>query len=185
MAVSPLAAPSPLRAGLHRARTTVGGLPRAHQDADHRAVARRHRACDVPRAPRHAAGVADRSRRLVGGAMAAASAHALNCVVDADIDAKMKRTARRPLAKGEVPPRNALVFGLVLGALSAVWLGAHHELAGRGPLGRRRSRSTCWSTRCCSSAVPRRTSSGAAPRAACRSSSAGRRSRAVSAGPRS
>lgn len=60
---------------------------------------------------------------LVGGATAAASAHALNCVVDADIDAVMKRTARRPLARGQVPPRNALVFGLVLGVLSAVWLG--------------------------------------------------------------
>ena len=60
---------------------------------------------------------------LVGGAAAAASAHALNCVVDADIDKVMKRTSRRPLAKGEVPPRNALIFGLVLGALSAVWLG--------------------------------------------------------------
>ncbi len=60
---------------------------------------------------------------LVGGAMAAASAHALNCVVDADIDRVMKRTARRPLARGQVPPRNALVFGLVLGALSSVWLG--------------------------------------------------------------
>ncbi|ODT99219.1 MAG: protoheme IX farnesyltransferase [Pseudonocardia sp. SCN 72-86] len=59
---------------------------------------------------------------LVGGAMAAASAHALNCVVDADIDAKMKRTSRRPLAKGVVPPRNALIFGLVLGAISSVWL---------------------------------------------------------------
>jgi heme o synthase len=60
---------------------------------------------------------------LVGGAAAAASAHALNCVVDADIDAVMKRTARRPLARGQVPPRNALVFGLALGVLSAVWLG--------------------------------------------------------------
>ena len=60
---------------------------------------------------------------LLGGAMAAASAHALNCVVDADIDAVMKRTKRRPLAKGQVPTRHALVFGLVLGVLSAVWLG--------------------------------------------------------------
>ncbi|QJY48513.1 heme o synthase [Pseudonocardia broussonetiae] len=60
---------------------------------------------------------------LLGGALAAASAHALNCVVDADIDKVMKRTARRPLAKGQVPPRNALVFGLVLGVLSSVWLG--------------------------------------------------------------
>ena len=56
---------------------------------------------------------------LVGGAAAAASAHALNCVIDADIDVKMKRTARRPLAKGQVPPSHALVFGLVLAALSA------------------------------------------------------------------
>ncbi len=59
---------------------------------------------------------------LLGGAAAAASAHALNCVVDADIDAVMKRTARRPLAKGQVPRSHALVFGLVLGALSSVWL---------------------------------------------------------------
>ncbi|MGH3589185.1 MAG: heme o synthase, partial [Pseudonocardia sp.] len=59
---------------------------------------------------------------LVGGAMAAASAHALNCVVDADIDAVMKRTARRPLARKQVPTRHALIFGLVLGVLSAVWL---------------------------------------------------------------
>ena len=60
---------------------------------------------------------------LVGGAAAAASAHTLNCVADADIDAVMKRTARRPLARGQVPPRNALIFGLVLGVFSSVWLG--------------------------------------------------------------
>ncbi len=68
---------------------------------------------------------------LVGGAAAAASAHALNCVADADIDVKMRRTARRPLARGEVPPRNALVFGLVLGVASVVWMGlATNWLAG-------------------------------------------------------
>lgn len=59
---------------------------------------------------------------LLGGALAAASAHALNCVIDADIDQKMKRTARRPLARGQVPPTHALVFGLVLAAVSTVWL---------------------------------------------------------------
>ncbi len=59
---------------------------------------------------------------LVGGAMAAASAHALNCVADADIDAVMKRTASRPLPKHQVPTRNALVFGVTLGALSFAWL---------------------------------------------------------------
>ena len=65
---------------------------------------------------------------LLGGAMAAASAHALNCVADADIDVKMKRTSRRPLAQGRVPPRHALVFGLALGVLSAVWLAATTNL---------------------------------------------------------
>ncbi|WP_372460693.1 heme o synthase [Actinomycetospora endophytica] len=60
---------------------------------------------------------------LVGGAAAAASAHALNCVIDADIDAKMARTRKRPLARDAVPRSHALVFGLVLGAGSAVWLG--------------------------------------------------------------
>ena len=59
---------------------------------------------------------------LLGGAAAAASAHALNCVIDADIDVKMKRTARRPLARGQVPPTHALIFGLVLAAVSTVWL---------------------------------------------------------------
>jgi heme o synthase len=59
---------------------------------------------------------------LVGGAIAAASAHALNCVADADIDAKMKRTSARPLARDQVPRSHALVFGLVLGVLSAGWL---------------------------------------------------------------
>ncbi|HEY8371596.1 MAG TPA: heme o synthase [Pseudonocardiaceae bacterium] len=53
---------------------------------------------------------------LVGGTMAAGSANALNCVVDADIDAVMKRTKARPLVTHEVPPRNALVFAVLLGA---------------------------------------------------------------------
>lgn len=59
---------------------------------------------------------------LVGGTMAAGSANALNCVVDADIDAVMKRTRSRPLARHAVPARNALVFGVVLGVLSFAWL---------------------------------------------------------------
>ncbi|MEO6879629.1 MAG: heme o synthase [Mycobacteriaceae bacterium] len=59
---------------------------------------------------------------LVGGWMAAASANTLNCVADADIDAVMKRTASRPLARHAVPTRNALVFGVALGVGSFVWL---------------------------------------------------------------
>ncbi|WP_269151113.1 heme o synthase [Spelaeicoccus albus] len=60
---------------------------------------------------------------LVGGAMAAGSAGALNCYYDRDIDAVMHRTENRPLVTGEVSPRGALIFALVLGIGSIVWLG--------------------------------------------------------------
>jgi heme o synthase len=59
---------------------------------------------------------------LIGGMLAAGGANTLNCVADADIDKKMKRTARRPLAREAVPTRNALVFGLVLSVASFFWL---------------------------------------------------------------
>jgi protoheme IX farnesyltransferase len=60
---------------------------------------------------------------LVGGSLAAGSANALNCYVDRDIDAIMRRTTHRPLAQHDVSPRGALVFGLVLGALAVALLG--------------------------------------------------------------
>ena len=59
---------------------------------------------------------------LVGGAAAAGSANALNCYVDRDIDALMRRTATRPIIRSTVSPRAALVFGLVLGALAVAGL---------------------------------------------------------------
>ena len=59
---------------------------------------------------------------LAGGWMAAASANTLNCVADADIDAVMKRTQSRPLARAAVPTRHALVFGVALGVASFAWL---------------------------------------------------------------
>ena len=64
---------------------------------------------------------------LVGGAMSAGSANALNCVADSDIDAVMHRTKSRPLVSYEVPRRHALVFGIVLGVVSfaILWLGAN------------------------------------------------------------
>ncbi len=52
---------------------------------------------------------------LVGGTLAAGSANALNCVVDADIDAVMRRTRTRPLARHSVSTRGALIFGVLLG----------------------------------------------------------------------
>ncbi len=60
---------------------------------------------------------------VVGGTLSAGSANALNCVFDADIDTKMRRTSRRPLPRHRVSTRAALVFGLVLGVVSTVWLG--------------------------------------------------------------
>ncbi|RKS84202.1 protoheme IX farnesyltransferase [Motilibacter peucedani] len=57
---------------------------------------------------------------LVGGFLAAGSANALNCYIDRDIDAVMHRTEGRPLATGAVSPREALLFGLALGAASVV-----------------------------------------------------------------
>ncbi|MBA2769777.1 MAG: protoheme IX farnesyltransferase, partial [Sporichthyaceae bacterium] len=59
---------------------------------------------------------------LVGGSLAAGSANTLNCYLDRDIDQVMHRTERRPLATGLVSPREALVFGTVLGVLAVTWL---------------------------------------------------------------
>jgi protoheme IX farnesyltransferase len=59
---------------------------------------------------------------LGGLALACGGASALNHVLDRDIDTHMKRTARRPVASGRVPPERAVEFGLALSALSYVVL---------------------------------------------------------------
>ncbi len=59
---------------------------------------------------------------LLGGALAAGSANSLNCVADADIDAVMRRTRTRPLARHVVPVRHALIFGVLLGIVSVAML---------------------------------------------------------------
>jgi heme o synthase len=65
---------------------------------------------------------------LLGGAMAAGSANAINCVIDRDIDAVMRRTARRPLVKTgsrrpAVLPAEAVAFAVALGIGATVLLG--------------------------------------------------------------
>ena len=60
---------------------------------------------------------------VFGGTLSAGSANALNCVLDADIDERMRRTRRRPLPRHVVSTRSALVFGLALGVVSTLWLG--------------------------------------------------------------
>ncbi|MCW2286620.1 protoheme IX farnesyltransferase [Rhodoblastus acidophilus] len=51
-------------------------------------------------------------------AAAAGACGALNMWWDADIDAKMARTAMRPIPRGSVAPREALLWGLALAVLS-------------------------------------------------------------------
>ncbi len=60
---------------------------------------------------------------LLGGALAAGAANAINCYWDRDIDAVMRRTRSRPLPAGRVTPAGALAFGVVLSALSVMLLG--------------------------------------------------------------
>ena len=59
---------------------------------------------------------------VLGGTLAAGSANALNCYIDRDIDEKMSRTKRRPLALHTVEPRNALIFGIALGVFAVGFL---------------------------------------------------------------
>ncbi|HEY3531233.1 MAG TPA: heme o synthase [Nocardioides sp.] len=59
---------------------------------------------------------------VVGGALSAGSASALNCVYDRDIDEQMRRTRRRAIPRHIVTPRAALTFGLALGVLATVVL---------------------------------------------------------------
>src|SRR6266516_247919 len=64
---------------------------------------------------------------LIGGALAAGSANAINCYLDRDIDALMRRTSRRPLARptrlAVIRPGEALAFGIALGIVATLMLG--------------------------------------------------------------
>jgi len=60
---------------------------------------------------------------LLSGALAAGGSSALNQVYDRDIDARMTRTARRPIPSGRISPLAGLVFGLSLITLSFLALG--------------------------------------------------------------
>ncbi|HET9020880.1 MAG TPA: heme o synthase [Ornithinibacter sp.] len=58
---------------------------------------------------------------LAGGTLSAGAANTFNSVYDRDIDRLMHRTSTRPMATGEVTPRNALVFAAALTVVSTVW----------------------------------------------------------------
>src|ERR1700692_3869062 len=64
-------------------------------------------------------------------AAGAGAAGVLNMWYDADIDAVMNRTARRPIPRGKISPGEALVFGLALAdaAVVALEVAANAEAA--------------------------------------------------------
>ena len=67
---------------------------------------------------------------LVGGTLSAGGSNAINMWYDADIDPLMSRTAKRPIPSGEISPRSALLFGLLISTGgSAVFLLAHWKAA--------------------------------------------------------
>ena len=74
---------------------------------------------------------------LIGGAMAAGGAGAVNSWFDRDIDQLMPRTRRRAIAAGRITPAAGLAFGIVVGlggvtliAISSNRLAAELALAG-------------------------------------------------------
>ena len=60
---------------------------------------------------------------LLAIAVGAGAAGALNMWYDADIDAVMKRTAKRPVPAGSITPQEALGFGMTLSVGSVLMLG--------------------------------------------------------------
>jgi protoheme IX farnesyltransferase len=59
---------------------------------------------------------------VLGGYLSAGGAGAVNHYWDRDVDARMARTASRPIPAGRVSPQAALWFGLALAALSFIQL---------------------------------------------------------------
>jgi protoheme IX farnesyltransferase len=105
---------------------------------------------------------------VLGGALAAGSANALNCYIDRDIDEIMRRTSTRPLVRNVVAPRSALIFGLVLGVVSVALFAVTTNLLAAGLtlaaifyyvviytmlLKRHTSQSTLWGGACGSAPV--------------------------------
>ena len=67
---------------------------------------------------------------LVGGTLAAGGSNAINMVYDRDIDPGMSRTRSRPIPKGWISPKAALIFGTLLAVSgSAFFLVLHWKAA--------------------------------------------------------
>jgi protoheme IX farnesyltransferase len=61
---------------------------------------------------------------LLGTVFVASGAASLNQVIELRYDAQMRRTARRPLASGRIPPSHALWFGVSLSVVGVAYLAA-------------------------------------------------------------
>ncbi len=61
---------------------------------------------------------------MIGGALAAGGANAINMFVDRDIDKVMHRTRKRPLVTGAVTPAAALIFAICIEVAAFVELWA-------------------------------------------------------------
>jgi protoheme IX farnesyltransferase len=59
---------------------------------------------------------------LLGTALVAGSANALNQYMERDFDRLMQRTSRRPIPAGRLAPVSALLFGAVVGLLGLIYL---------------------------------------------------------------
>ena len=59
---------------------------------------------------------------MLGIGLCAASAAAINQIIDRKADANMNRTENRPIPQGEVSPVNASIFAFILGSLGATIL---------------------------------------------------------------
>jgi len=58
---------------------------------------------------------------FVGGYLTAGGANAVNMWYDRDIDPIMKRTALRPISRGDISPAKAIYFGISLCVVGTVW----------------------------------------------------------------
>ena len=57
----------------------------------------------------------------VGIWLLAGAAFAVNCLAEREIDARMARTARRPMAMGDISVRQTVVFSAVIGG-AGMWI---------------------------------------------------------------
>ncbi|MDG1542664.1 MAG: heme o synthase [Candidatus Thalassarchaeaceae archaeon] len=59
---------------------------------------------------------------FIGGYLTAGGANCINMWYDRDIDPIMNRTSKRPLSVGEISPRAALTYGIMISIIGTIWL---------------------------------------------------------------